>query len=169
VPRLVLPACIKHLFFEEGIVSKTVLVLLLMAINTLAWAEVTVKNPWARGTVVGQTASGAFLELQSSDNATLVGAASPVAGVVEVHEMSMDNGVMKMRAIPRLDLPAGKTVALKPGGYHIMLMDLKKPLKKGESLPLTLKFEGQNKKTSTIEVKAEVRDLTEPPMHEHKH
>jgi len=148
---------------------KTDLALLLIVFNTLAWADVTVKDPWARGTVAGQTASGAFLELQSSENATLIGVSSPVAGVVEVHEMSMDNGVMKMRAIPRLDLPAGKTVALKPGGYHIMLMDLKKPLKKGESVPLTLKVEGKDKKLGTLEVQAEIRELTQPPMHEHKH
>ena len=149
---------------------KTELTLLSLTIFcTLAWADVTVRDPWARGTVVGQTASGAFLELQSSADATLIGVSSPAAGVVEVHEMSMDNGVMKMRAVPRLDLPAGKPVVLKPGGYHIMLMDLRKPLKKGESLPLKLKIEGKDKKLSTIEVKAEVRELTEPPMHEHKH
>ena len=146
---------------------KTDLAVLLTVFNTLAWAEVTVKNPWARGTVAGQTASGAFLELQSSADATLIGVASPAAGVVEVHEMRMDNGVMKMRAIPRLDLPAGKTVALKPGGYHIMLMDLRKPLTKGEILPLTLKVEGKDKKLVSVEVKAAVRELTEPPMHEH--
>lgn len=141
-----------------------------MAFSALAAADVTVKEPWVRSTVVGQTASGAFMELTSSESATLLEATSPVAGVVEVHEMSLDNGVMKMRAVPRLDLPAGKPVTLRPGGYHIMLMDLKKQLKKGDSLPLKLKIEGKDKKVSTIDVKAEVRDLTEPPMlHEHKH
>jgi copper(I)-binding protein len=145
------------------------LALLLMAFSTLAAAGVTVKEPWARGTVVGQTASGAFMELTASENAALLEASSPVAGVVEVHEMSLDNGVMKMRAVPRLDLPAGKPVTLRPGGYHIMLMDLKKQLKKGESVPLTLRIEGKDKKLSTIEVKAEVRELTAPPMLDHKH
>lgn len=134
-----------------------------------AMAEVGVKDPWVRGTVAGQKATGAFMELTSSENAVLLGAASPVAGVVEVHEMSMDKGVMKMRALPRLDLPAGKAVALKPGSYHIMLMDLKQPLKKGEAVPLTLKVEGTDKKLSTLEVKAEVRELTAPPAMEHKH
>jgi copper(I)-binding protein len=109
------------------------------------------------------------MELTASENAALLEASSPVAGVVEVHEMSLDNGVMKMRAVPRLDLPAGKPVTLRPGGYHIMLMDLKKQLKKGESVPLTLRIEGKDKKLSTIEVKAEVRELTAPPMLEHKH
>ena len=146
---------------------KFVWILPIAILSLTALADVTVKEPWARGTVAGQMASGAFMELTSSDNATLLGASSPAAGVVEVHEMSMDNGVMKMRPVPRLNLPAGQSVALKPGGYHIMLMDLKKPLKKGESVPLTLKLEGKDKKLSTLEVKAEVRDLTEPPMHQH--
>lgn len=135
-----------------------------------AWAQgVSVSDAWVRGTVAGQMATGAFMELKASENAALLSASSPVAGVVEVHEMTMDKGVMKMRAMPRLELPAGKSVALKPGSYHIMLMDLKQPLKKGDSVPLTLKVEGRDKKLSTLEVKAEVRDLTTPPMMEHKH
>ena len=148
---------------------KTGVALALMIIGSLAWADVAVKDPWVRGTVAGQTATGAFMELQASDDARLMGVSSPAAGIVEVHEMSMDNGVMKMRALPKLDLPAGKAVALKPGGYHIMLMDLKRPLLKGESVPLTLKVEGKDKKLSTIEVKAEVRELTAPPMMDHQH
>lgn len=138
-----------------------------------AWAQgvdaVSVSGAWVRGTVAGQSATGAFMELKSGANAVLLGASSPVAGVVELHEMSMDNGVMKMRALPQLELPAGKTVSLKPGSYHIMLMDLKRPLKKGEIVPLTLKVAGKDKKQSVIEVKAEVRDLTAPPAMEHKH
>jgi len=137
--------------------------------STLALADVSIKDAWVRGTVAGQTATGAFMELKASEHATLLGVSSPVAGTVEVHEMSMDKGVMKMRAVPKLDLPAGKAVTLKPGSYHIMLMDLKQPLKKGETVPLTLKLEGKDKKTSVLEVKAEVRDLTAPPAMEHKH
>ncbi|MCX7179857.1 MAG: copper chaperone PCu(A)C [Proteobacteria bacterium] len=148
---------------------KTGIALALMMVGSLAWADVVVKDAWVRGTVAGQMATGAFMELQASEDVKLVGAASAAAGVVEVHEMSMDNGVMKMRALPKLDLPAGKAVALKPGGYHIMLMDLKKPMLKGETIPLTLKIEGKDKKVSTIEVKAEVRELTAPPIMEHKH
>ena len=148
---------------------KTGIALALMMVGSLAWADVVVKDAWVRGTVAGQMATGAFMELQASEDVKLVGAASAAAGVVEVHEMSMDNGVMKMRALPKLDLPAGKAVALRPGGYHIMLMDLKKPMLKGETIPLTLKIEGKDKKVSTIEVKAEVRELTAPPIMEHKH
>ncbi len=91
----------------------------------------------------------------------LVSATSPVAGVVEIHEMVMDGNVMKMRAVTGLELPAGKAVELKPGGYHVMLMDLKQELKAGESVPLTLVIEGAGGKRETLEVKAPVRALAE--------
>jgi copper(I)-binding protein len=133
--------------------------------------DVVVTQPWVRGTVAAQKATGAFMEVTSKGGAAIVAATSPVAGVVEIHEMSMAGDVMKMRAIARLDLPAGKAVQLKPGGYHIMLMDLKQPLKAGETVPITLRLEGKDKAASTMEIKAEVRDLTAapPPAHEHKH
>lgn len=99
------------------------------------------------------------MEVTSKSGATLVGAASPVAGLSEIHEMKMEGGVMKMRPVARLDLPAGKPVLLGPGGYHVMLMNLKQSLKKGESVPLTLYVEGKDKKQETIEIMAEVRDL----------
>ena len=79
--------------------------------------------------------------------------------------MKMEGSVMQMRPVPRLELPAGKTVVIAPGGYHVMLMDLKRPLKKGEVVPLTLRLEGRDRKTETIEVRAEVRDLTAAPTH----
>lgn len=126
--------------------------------------RVNVSGAWVRGTATGQSATGAFMELTASENAVLIGVSSPVAAVAELHEMSMDNGIMKMRSLPRLDLPAGKTVVLKPGSYHLMLMDLKQPLKKGEMVPLTLKIEGKDKKLSMVEAKAEVRDLTAPSV-----
>ena len=104
-------------------------------------APVAVEGAWARASVQGQTASGAFMRLTAHEATRLVRAESPVAGVVEVHEMKMEGDVMKMRALPGLDLPAGKAVDLKPGGYHVMLMDLKAPLAKGSSVPLTLVFQ----------------------------
>lgn len=123
------------------------------------WAQnVNISNPWVRSTVAGQGATGAFMELTAAENAALVGVSSSIAAVAEVHEMTMDNGIMKMRAMTRLDLPAGKAVALKPGSYHIMLMELKQPLKKGESVPLILKIETRDKKIFTLETSAEVRD-----------
>lgn len=124
-----------------------------------AQAQVTVKDAWVRATVAQQKATGAFMQLQSAQDAKLISAQSPVAGVVEVHEMSMDGGVMKMRAIPSLALPAGKAVDLKPGGYHVMLMDLKQQVKGGESVPLTLVFEDAAKKRFTQEVSAPVTAL----------
>jgi copper(I)-binding protein len=135
----------------------------LTAIAAPAWAQVSVMQPWVRGTVQGQKATGAFMELRSTENAALVGAESPVAGVVEIHEMSMEGNVMRMRAIPKLELPAGQAVELKPGGYHVMLMDLKQPMKKGDSVPIKLKVQGGDGKVREVEVKAEVRDLAASP------
>ena len=90
--------------------------------------NITVTDAWARATVQGQKATGAFMKITAKDNAKLVGVSSAVAGVVEIHEMKMDKDVMKMSALPNgLDLPAGKAVELKPGSYHVMLMDLKAP------------------------------------------
>ncbi|MBI5899245.1 MAG: copper chaperone PCu(A)C [Rhodocyclales bacterium] len=139
-----------------------------------AYAQVTVKDPWVRATVSQQKATGAFMQLTSAQDTRLVEVKSPVAGVVEVHEMSMEKDVMKMRAIPGLDLPAGKTVELKPGGYHVMLMDLKQQMKDGDTVPLTLVVESKDKKRSTVEIKATVKPLTTAapagkPDHQHKH
>ena len=127
-----------------------------------ALAEVTVKDSWVRGTTPAQKATGAFMEITSSEAAALLTASSPVAGVVEIHTMKMEDGVMKMRALSKLDLPAGKAVKLAPGGNHVMLMDLKQQMKKGDVVPITLKIEGADKKVQTLEIKAEVRDLATP-------
>ena len=109
-----------------------------------AWAQtaaVKVEGAWARASVQGQKATGAFMRLTAKDGARLVRAESPAAGLGEVHEMKMEGDIMKMRAVPALDLPAGKTVELKPGGYHVMLLDLKAPLAKDSTVPLTLVFQ----------------------------
>jgi hypothetical protein len=129
-----------------------------------AQAQVTVKDAWVRATVAQQKATGAFMQLLSSQDAKLISAQSPVAGVVEVHEMAMDGGVMKMRAVPSLALPAGKAVDLKPGGYHVMLMDLKGQVKDGDTVPVTLVVEGKDGKRQTIEVKAAARNPAAPAM-----
>ena len=104
-------------------------------------APVAVDGAWARASVPGQKATGAFMRLTAAQATSLVRAESPAAGVTEVHEMKMDGDVMKMRAVPSLELPAGKAVELKPGGYHVMLMDLKAPLAKDSVVPLTLVFQ----------------------------
>ncbi len=133
-------------------------------------AQVTVSEAWVRGTVAGQKATGAFMQLRATTDATLVGAASPVAKVVEIHEMKMEGGVMKMRALDKVPLPAGTPVDLKPGGYHVMLMDLAAPLKEGESVSVTLTFVDKAGKRTTQTVNAAVRSLTSsgahaPPKH----
>jgi len=127
-----------------------------------AVAQVTVADPWVRGTVAGQKATGAFMRLTSPTDASLVGAASPVAKIVEIHEMKQEGGMMKMSAVDRVELPANKTVALGPGGYHVMLMDLAQPLREGDTVPLTLTFEDKAGKKQSVEVKAPVRALTAP-------
>jgi copper(I)-binding protein len=140
---------------------KKLLIAALLTVTASAWAQTTVKveDAWVRGTVSTQKASGAFMRLTPSANARLVSASSPVAGVVEIHEMAMENDIMRMRQIPGLDLAAGRTMDLKPGGYHVMLMDLKQQLKGGESVPITLVFEDDAKKRFTQDIKAPVTAL----------
>jgi periplasmic copper chaperone A len=125
-----------------------------------AAAQVAVTDAWVRGTVPGQKATGAFMQLTSLSDMTLVGAASPAAKVVEIHEMKQEGGMMKMNAVNRVALPANKTVELKPGGYHIMMMELTQPLREGDTVPLTLTFEDKAGKKQMVEVKAPVRALT---------
>jgi hypothetical protein len=120
--------------------------------------NVEVKNAWARATVQGQMASGAFLTLISKTESTLVAVSSPVAGVVELHEMKMDGDVMKMRAVEGgVKLAAGKPLELKPGGYHVMLMDLKMPLRKDTTIPLSLVFKDAKGVQTTQDVRVPVQ------------
>ena len=135
-----------------------------------AWAQTTVAEPWIRGTVPQQKATGMFAHITSAKGGKLVSASSPVAGVVEIHEMAMDGNVMKMRAVANgLDLPAGKAVALQPGGYHVMLMDLKQQLKPGDTVAVTLVIEGAGKVRETVEVQAAVKAINSAPAQQHKH
>lgn len=133
-------------------------------------AAVSVQDPWVRGTVAQQKASGAFMTITSPVAGRLVSASSPVAGVTEIHEMTMDGQVMRMRAVDGLDLPAGRAVQLKPGGYHVMLMELRQPLKAGETVPITLVIERAGGAKESVRVDAPVRPLaaSAAPM-EHKH
>ncbi|MFO1205444.1 MAG: copper chaperone PCu(A)C [Burkholderiales bacterium] len=142
---------------------------LLGALAAPAVAQTNVTNAWVRGTVAHQNATGAFMQIISEQGGRLVQASSPAAGVVEIHEMTMDNNVMKMRAITGLDLPAGKPVELKPGGCHVMLMDLKHELKDGEQVPITLVVEGRDGKRESLQVMALVKPLAAgaPAGHDH--
>ena len=133
-----------------------------------AQAQTTVQEPWVRSTVANQGATGFFARITSAQGGRLVTVSTPIAGIVEIHEMKLENNVMKMRALDAgLELPAGKTVELKPGGYHVMLMDLKKNVAAGETVPLTLVVEGADRKRETIEVQAQVRALMQ--LHQGKH
>jgi periplasmic copper chaperone A len=134
-----------------------------------AAAQTSVKEPWVRATVAQQKATGAFMQLTSTQGGQLVSASSPVAGIVEIHEMAMDGNVMKMRAVKGLELPAGKAVQLKPGGLHVMLLDLKQQIKAGDSVPLTLVVQGKDGKRETLEIKAAVKALGAAEHSEHKH
>ncbi|MDO8248752.1 MAG: copper chaperone PCu(A)C [Rhodoferax sp.] len=128
-----------------------------LACGTLYAQTVEVKDAWVRTTVQGQKATGAFMKITAKEGAKLVAASSPVAGVVEVHEMKMEGDVMKMRAVQGgLDLPAGKTVELKSGGYHVMLMDLKTALAKDSTVPLTLVFKDAKGVETKVELKVPV-------------
>ncbi|MDO8320290.1 copper chaperone PCu(A)C [Rhodoferax sp.] len=132
----------------------TAVALAATALGALAADQgVEVQSAWARATVKGQMATGAFMTLTAKEDTTLVGVASSVAGVAQVHEMKMDAGVMKMAEVKGgLVLPAGKAVELKPGGYHLMLMDLKAPLAKDSSVPVTLLFKDAKGVESKLEL-----------------
>jgi copper(I)-binding protein len=135
-------------------------------VSAQAQAQTTVKDAWVRGTVPQQKATGMFANIVSAGGGKLVSASSPVAGVVEIHEMAMDGTTMRMRAVNAIELPAGKAVELKPGGYHVMLMDLKQQMKVGDTVAVTLVVEGAGGKRESIEVKAAVKALG---TSDHKH
>ena len=123
---------------------------------SVAQAQVQVKDAWARPALQGQGATGAFMSLLAPNGARLLGASSPVAGVVEIHEMKMDGNVMKMRPVTVLELPAGRVVEMKPGGYHVMLMELKRPLAVGEKVRIDLRLETPDKRLITLPVDVDV-------------
>lgn len=147
---------------------RTLLIGATVTLGATAWAQVKVDNAWARATVQGQKATGAFMKLTAAQATQLVGVSTPVAGVAEIHEMKMDGGVMKMRAMPVLELPANQAVELKPGSYHLMLMDLKAPLAKDASVALTLTFKDargvQSQQLVTVPV---TTGMPQAAMHEH--
>ncbi|WP_295762890.1 copper chaperone PCu(A)C [Undibacterium sp.] len=142
--------------------------LLALCFSTAALAQVSVKDAWVRATVPQQKVTGAFLQITSVKEARLISISSPAAASAELHKMEMDGDVMKMRAIDELALPAGKMQELKPGSYHIMLMNLKAPVKEGELVPLTLVVEGKDKRRESIQVQAIAKSINQaaaPAMH----
>jgi copper(I)-binding protein len=130
----------------------------LLAVALPAAAQVHATDAWARGTVGPQRSTAIYMRLRSPEPAAVVGVESPL-GVAELHEMKMNGDVMQMRSLKRLELPAGRTVELDPAGAHIMLTGLKRPLVKGDRVPLHLIVETKGKGRRTVDVSAEVRDF----------
>lgn len=119
--------------------------------------QLKIENPYARATVPGQKAAGGFMKIENKGTADqLIAASSPVAGEMQLHTMTMDGNVMKMREVKAIDVPANGTVELKPGGLHLMFMDIKSPLKAGEAVPVKLKFQ----KAGEVEIKVPVREIS---------
>lgn len=143
--------------------------LTLASTAALAQTQVEVKDAWVRATVQQQKTTGAFMQLNAKQDARLVEVRAPIASTVEIHQMSMENNVMRMRAVAGIDLPAGKSVELKPGGYHIMLINLKQQIKDGDLVPVTLVVEGKDKKRQTIELQVPVRPLNSAAADAIKH
>lgn len=140
--------------------------LILTCLAAPASAQVaSIKDPWVRATAPRQKSTSAYMEITASRAARLVEASSSVAGIVEIHEMRMDKDMMRMRAVPALDLPAGQPVTLEPGGYHIMLMDLKVQIKDGDKVPITLVIELRNGARQTVDLTASVRPLQASSSH----
>ncbi len=129
-------------------------------IAAAAQAQVSVTAPWVRATVPAQKSTGAFMHVQSATPARLVGVSSPVAARGELHKMEMTGSMMKMAPVAGIDLPAGKDVNLASGGYHIMLTGLKRQLKAGDTVVLTLLVQGKGKKRENVTVTVPVKPMT---------
>ncbi|HZW24313.1 MAG TPA: copper chaperone PCu(A)C [Gallionella sp.] len=143
---------------------------LLLSVNVYA-GDVSAEGAWSRATAPGQDAAMVDMSITSKQAATLVGVSSPACKTVELHSMTHEGGVMKMREVKEVALHAGQRVGLGESGYHLMLIGLKAPLKAGDSVPLTLSVRQADKRVVKVEVKAEVRPLTEakPAQGEHSH
>ena len=129
-------------------------------------SPVTITNAWAKTTVPGGKESAAYMDIKSTAPVKLLKAETSIAGNVEIHNMSMKDGVMEMKAVDAIDVPANKTISLKPGGYHVMLMMLAASINKGDSVPIKLTFEGADKKPFTVDVKANAKESNSA---DHKH
>lgn len=143
------------------------LLLLLAACESYAADLLKVVDPWARATVPGQNVGGVYMELIAGENLRLTGIKTAASETAEVHQMKMEKGMMRMRPVPFLALPAGKRVKLEPGGYHIMLFDLKNSLVAGQKLKIELIVEDAKKAVHRIAVEADIRDRVGPADHDH--
>lgn len=119
--------------------------------------SIEIKNQWARASNDGQDVSAAYMTIVSNEDTSLIAIDSDVADVIEIHSMSMENGVMKMRMLDTLDLIADKPTELSPGGFHLMLFDLKKPLTAGKEAHFTLHFKNKAGQEKTISVTSPIK------------
>lgn len=126
-------------------------------VDAFAAEALSVSNAWVRPTAPGQKTASVYMQLESATAAALVAVETPAAAKAELHRMSMDGGVMRMRPLRRLDLPAKTPVMLAPGALHVMLSDVKRPFKEHDAIPLTLTIEGAGGARSTVKVNVEVR------------
>lgn len=138
----------------------------LISAPAIASEAVSVRNAWVRASAPGQTTTAAYLELTSRRDARLVAVQTAAAGRTELHTMRFDGDVMRMRPVSSVELPAGATVRLAPGGLHVMMMDLKRPLAAGDRVELVLVIETGGEKT-VIRTEAEVRAGAAKASHHH--
>ena len=155
-------------FFRYGCCGAALLIgLLTGAVHAAEMVKVV--DPWARATVPGQKVGGVYMEIVARENLRLTGVKSAAAETAQVHQMKMENGMMRMRAVPFLELPAGKPVRLEPGGYHVMLFDLKHSLVTGQKLKLELTLEDAAKRLHRVPVEAMIRDREAGTANERDH
>lgn len=133
--------------------------------------DIETSGGWIRATAPGQDQAGADLAITSKQTATLIGASSPACKAVQLHTMTSEDGMMRMREVKAIELPAGKRVNLRKSGYHLMMVGLKAPLKEGETVPFTLSIKVGKQGVVKVETTAEVKSLTatEAESHDDEH
>ena len=146
----------------------------LAALSVLAaqsvWANpVVVSKAWVRPTVAGQAVAAAYMDITARESARLIAVRSPISPSVQIHLMQMDGDIMRMREVPSLDLPKNRAVSLKPGGYHLMLMKLKKPIQAGDKIPLTLIVETNGKREKVSVEAIAQKNTADEASHHHGH
>lgn len=152
---------------SHAVVLGALLAVSVLPVAAISAEPVGVRNAWARPTAPGQKTAGAYMELESATAAAVVAVESAAAAKAELHAMSMGGGVMRMRPVQKINLPAGKTVKLAPGGLHIMLIDVRRPLKSGDKVPLALTVQTADGMKSTLKLEAEVRAASGGADHRH--
>ena len=126
----------------------------------------TISDVWVKATIPGGSVSGAYMHIKSAVRVKLIKVESPAAGLIELHESKITNGVMEMKAVDGVEIPTGKSVTLKPGGMHVMMMKIAKPIIVGDKVPLTLTFMGPDKKSFQVKVDAVAKEKDGGP-HQH--